>query len=58
MDPEGKFVDALGRTVSAEEGTTRFMDFIQKWKEAGNEVKPADAKDRILKDESRAVESL
>jgi protein SCO1/2 len=57
MDPDGKFVDAFGRSVSVEDTTERVMGFIEKWKGAGNTIMPADAKERVLKDESRHVDS-
>ncbi|UZJ55411.1 hypothetical protein CBS101457_004731 [Exobasidium rhododendri] len=58
MDPEGKFVDAFGRSVNADETTEKVLGFIEKWKEAGNTIKPADAKEKVLNDQSRVVGSV
>ena len=55
MDPEGKFVDAFGRSVNAQEATAKVMNYIEQWKQAGNPIETANAKERILKDESRKV---
>ena len=58
FDPDGKFVDAFGRSVNAQEATTKVMGYIDQWKERGHPIEPANAKERILKDESRKVESV
>lgn len=55
MDPEGKFVDAFGRSVTAQEATAKVMNYIDQWKQAGNPIEIANAKERILKDESRKI---
>jgi protein SCO1/2 len=56
MDPDGKFVDAFGRSVNAEEATTKVMGYVEQWKQSGNAIAEADAKSRILDDDSRRVE--
>lgn len=55
MDPEGKFVDAFGRSVNAQEASVKVMDFVDKWVDAGNSIAKADAKERIINDEARRV---
>lgn len=58
MDPEGKFVDAFGRSVNAEEATTKVLGYVDQWKQAGNQIAPADAKQRILGEEQRRIKEL
>lgn len=55
MDPDGKFVDAFGRSVDAREATGKVMGFIDQWVAAGNPIAKADAKDRVVQDTSRRV---
>ena len=56
MDPDGKFVDAFGRSMGPEEATQKVLGFVDQWKKAGNEIERADAKERILRDTSRKVD--
>lgn len=56
MDPDGKFVEAFGRSSGVEEITAKVSGFIEQWKAAGNLIQPANAKARILQDDSRLVE--
>lgn len=55
MDPEGKFVDAFGRSVNAEEATEKVLGFIDQWKAEGNGIEAAHAKERVVQDASRKV---
>jgi protein SCO1/2 len=58
MDPDGKFIEAFGRSSGVEETTTKVLGFIDQWKAAGNSIQPANVKERILSDTSRVVESI
>lgn len=57
MDPEGRFVDAFGRSTSKEEVETKVRDYVERWKKEGLEIRGADLKERITRDESRRVQS-
>ncbi|PWN54287.1 thioredoxin-like protein, partial [Violaceomyces palustris] len=50
MDPEGKFVEAFGRSVDAQEVGNKVEGFIQKWKETAGSIQVADARERVAKD--------
>ena len=55
MDPEGRFVDAFGRSVGPEETKAKVMAFIKQWLDTGNQIGKADTKARILADPERRV---
>lgn len=55
MDPEGRFVDAFGRSAGKEEVETKVRDYIKKWKEQGLPISRADLKERVRADPSRKV---
>ncbi|KDN39762.1 SCO1 protein [Tilletiaria anomala UBC 951] len=57
MDPEGRFVEAFGRSVGPEETTEKVKAFIKQWKDAGNDIRKADAKVKIFTDPARRVEA-
>ncbi|SAM86400.1 probable SCO1-involved in stabilization of Cox1p and Cox2p [Ustilago bromivora] len=50
MDPEGKFVDAFGRSVNAQETGDKVDAYVKQWFDAGLEIKNADARERVQKD--------
>lgn len=50
MDPEGKFVDAFGRSADAKDVGDKVHGFVKQWLDAGLEIKPADAKNRAATD--------
>jgi protein SCO1/2 len=52
---EGKFVDAFGRSQSADDVTGKVHGFVESWKKAGHPLGNADAKARITADSSRRV---
>ncbi|PWN21932.1 putative SCO1-involved in stabilization of Cox1p and Cox2p [Microstroma glucosiphilum] len=55
MDPEGRFVDAFGRSAGKEEVETKVRDYIKKWKDQGLPISKADLKERVKADPSRKV---
>ena len=50
MDPEGKFVDAFGRSSTEEEVYAKTEDYVRRWKAAGLPLKEANAKERVATD--------
>lgn len=50
MDPEGKFVDAFGRSVNAQETGDKVDAYVKQWIDAGLEIKEADARQRVQND--------
>ncbi|KAN0062396.1 Cu-binding protein [Thecaphora frezii] len=50
MDPEGKFVDAFGRSVDAKETGDKVEAYIKQWIDAGLDIKEADARARVQSD--------
>ncbi|PWN45349.1 SCO1 protein [Ceraceosorus guamensis] len=55
MDPEGKFVDAFGRSQTAEDVHAKVEGFVSRWQSEGNALGRADIKTRVQEDESRKV---
>lgn len=50
MDPEGKFVDAFGKSSTAEEVHAKTDDYVRRWKAAHLDLHEADAKERVATD--------
>ena len=44
MDPEGKFVDAFGKSTTQDEVLAKVQDYVKRWKAEGLPVKEANAK--------------
>ena len=57
MDPEGRFVDAFGRSAGPEEAKNKGVGYVKQWVDSGNEVKENDVKKKIFQDPSRIVEA-
>ena len=57
MDPHGKFVEAFGKSATVDEISTKTLGFIEKWKAARLPIEPANARERLTKDESRIVKA-
>lgn len=53
MDPEGRFVDAFGRSADNDEVERKVRGYIQKWKQEGLPLGRADLKARVAADKSR-----
>ncbi|CAO1629149.1 unnamed protein product [Parajaminaea phylloscopi] len=53
MDPEGRFVDAFGRSADKEEVERKVRGYVQRWKEEGLPLGKADLKARVAADPSR-----
>jgi protein SCO1/2 len=47
MDPEGKFVDAFGRSVDAKETGDKVDAYVKQWIDAGLPISQADAKKKV-----------
>nr|CDI56810.1 probable SCO1-involved in stabilization of Cox1p and Cox2p [Melanopsichium pennsylvanicum 4] len=50
MDPEGKFVDAFGRSVDAQQTGDKVDAYVKQWIDAGLEIDEADAREKVQKD--------
>lgn len=50
MDPEGKFVDAFGKSTTKEEVLAKVRDYIKRWKAEGLPLHEANAKQRAASD--------
>lgn len=50
MDPEGKFVDAFGKSTTKDDVLAKVRDYIKRWKAAGLPVAEANAKERAATD--------
>lgn len=50
MDPEGKFVDAFGRSVDAQEVGDKVDTYVKQWLDAGLEIAPANAREKAQTD--------
>ncbi|EPQ25765.1 uncharacterized protein PFL1_06632 [Pseudozyma flocculosa PF-1] len=50
MDPEGKFVDAFGRSVDAQETGDKVQAYMKQWFDAGLDIREADARLRVQRD--------
>lgn len=50
MDPEGKFIDAFGKSSTMEEVRDKVLDYIARWKAAGLPLVEANAKERAATD--------
>lgn len=57
MDPEGRFVDAFGRSAGKEEVEKKVRGYVEKWKAEGLPLGKADLKQRVSSDESRKVDA-
>lgn len=55
MDPEGRFVDAFGRSAGKEEVEKKVREYVRRWKEEGLEIGRADLKERVTREEQRSV---
>ncbi|CAO1639073.1 unnamed protein product [Sympodiomycopsis kandeliae] len=55
MDPEGRFVDAFGRSTTKEEVEKKVVDYVNRWKKEGLDIGKADLKQRVITDQSRLV---
>lgn len=47
MDPEGKFVDAFGRSVDAKETGDKVDAYVKQWIDAGLPISQADARNKV-----------
>lgn len=50
MDPEGKFVDAFGKSSTEEEVRDKALDYIQRWRATGLPLEEANAKHKAATD--------
>lgn len=50
MDPEGKFVDAFGKSTTEEEVLAKVLDYVKRWKAEGLPVLEANAKEKAATD--------
>lgn len=50
MDPEGKFVDAFGKSTTEEEVLAKVRDYVQRWTKEGLPLEKAMAKQRAASD--------
>ena len=50
MDPEGKFVDAFGKSSTKDEVLGKVLDYIQRWKNTGIPLSEANAKEKAATD--------
>lgn len=50
MDPEGKFVDAFGKSSTKDEVLGKVLDYIQRWKNTGISLSEANAKEKVATD--------
>ncbi|WFD43306.1 Cu-binding protein [Malassezia psittaci] len=50
MDPEGKFVDAFGKSTTKDEVLSKVRDYVKRWKAEGLPIREADAKRRAASD--------
>lgn len=57
MDPEGRFVDAFGRSAEAQEVGDKVLGFIEQWKKEGNAIGKAEAKEKVQNDGRPKVDS-
>lgn len=55
MDPEGRFVDAFGRSTSKDEVEKKVRDYVERWTKEGLDIGKADLKERLVRDETRRV---
>lgn len=55
MDPEGRFVDAFGRSVGKEDVEKKVREYVAKWKGQGLDIGKADLKARVGGDAARKV---
>lgn len=56
MDPEGRFVDAFGRSAGKEEVEKKVKEYVRRWKEEGLEIGKADLKERVTREQQRRVQ--
>lgn len=50
MDPEGKFVDAFGKSSTEEEVRAKVLDYVRRWRAEGLPLAEADAKRKAMSD--------
>jgi len=50
MDPEGRFVDAFGKSSTAEDVREKVLDYVARWKQAGLPLSEANAKVKAASD--------
>ena len=50
MDPEGKFVDAFGKSSTKDEVLGKVLDYIRRWKNTGIPLLEANAKEKAATD--------
>lgn len=58
MDPEGRFVDAFGRSADFDETKTKVLDYVKKWKDNDLPLATADVKQTLIADKSRELLSM
>ncbi len=55
MDPEGRFIDAFGRSVGPDEAKQKVEGYVRQWIDAGHPVSENDVKAKLFGDATRRV---